>query len=98
MTITRATSSPLSLKEHGRQHAPGRRTKVTSVISSFAGPTVLVLELATILLIVAFRSAEFVDVVVVANLTLIVFMMALKASFGCAVRRDCENADDAPLP
>ena len=69
---------------------------MSSFFSSFAGPIVLVLELATILLIVAFRSAEFIGVVVVANLSIIVLMMALKASLVYPRRRDLERADDAP--
>jgi hypothetical protein len=62
-----------------RQHW-GRQ--VHRFLSHFTGPIIWAIEITAVLLIIADHSTDFVDAVIVADLVIIVLMMASRATLG----------------
>lgn len=73
-------TEPRGYRRSRRNH----RRAFSIFAAHFTTPLIWGLEAATVMLIIAFRSTELVKVAVVANLSIIVLMMALKASLGPA--------------
>lgn len=72
-----------------------RRKNISRFFNYFSGPIAWALEIAAVLLIILFHSADFVSVVVIANLTMIVLMMAFKAGLGFWHESHPSDTDDA---
>lgn len=85
------------LLEGYRKVREERRKHFVRFFSYFGGPIVWALEVSAVLLIIAFHSADFVSVVVIANLTMIVLMMAFKAGLGFWHESHPSGTDDDAL-
>lgn len=72
-----------------------RKRKTAKFFTYFGGPILWAVEVAAVLLIIAFHSADFVSVVVVANLTMIVMMMAFKSGLAFWHESHPSETDDA---
>lgn len=87
----------LMLLEGYRKVREDRRKHLARFFSYFSGPIVWALEVAAVLLIIVFHTADFVSVVVIANLTMIVMMMAFKAGLGLWHESHPSDTDDDAL-
>lgn len=78
---TRSTPRPEATRR-GREE----RISLQRVLSSFSGPIIWAFEIAAVLLILLTHSVDFVGVVIIANLVMILMMMA--SGVGLGLRHD----------